>query len=118
MSVESSVSDQSGIGNRTGLMQPVPAGFPVGIALRVGGMVDHPITLIQTLGFWGLGLRKAHEAISRLVSGETVPVRLTNAPEPPEVIQTLGKLGIAVDAVETAMAAEARARHAEFCQPQ
>jgi len=75
---------------------PAPSGSPVSIVLRLGGAVGQPVTLIQTLACWGLGLRKAHEVVTRLVAGEKLPVLLANAPEPAEVASTLERLGVAV----------------------
>lgn len=75
---------------------PAPSGSPVSVVLRLGGAVDQPVTLIQTLARWGLGLRKAHEVVTRLVNGEKMPVLLAEAPEPAEVVFTLERLGVAV----------------------
>jgi DNA-binding transcriptional regulator YiaG len=75
---------------------PVPSGSPVSVVLRLAGVVGQPVTLIQILACWGLGLRKAHEVVTRLVDGEKMPVLLAEAPEPVEVVSTLERLGVAV----------------------
>ena len=80
----------------TGARSPVPSGSPVGVVLRLGAAVDQPVTLIQTLARWGLGLRKAHEVVTRLVAGGKLPILLANAPESAEVVSTLERLGVAV----------------------
>ncbi|MBP2296587.1 helix-turn-helix domain-containing protein [Azospirillum rugosum] len=76
--------------------KPSPIRSTVSVVLRLGGAVDHPVTLIQTLARWGLVLRKAHEVVTRLVAGEKLPVLLADAPEPAEVVSTLERLGVAV----------------------
>lgn len=72
-----------------------PSGSPVRVVLRLAGAVDHPVTLIRTLADWGLGLKKAHAVVTRLADGDTVPVLLSSAPEPAELIAALGRLGVA-----------------------
>ncbi|GLR81405.1 hypothetical protein HUE56_15105 [Azospirillum oryzae] len=80
----------------SGVRSPAPSGSTVRVVLRLGGAVDHPVTLIQTLARCGLVLRKAHGVVTRLVAGEKLPVLLADAPEPAEVISTLERLGVAV----------------------
>ena len=74
-------------------LHPLPE---VSVSRPSGGAVGQPVTLIQTLACWGLGLRKAYEVVTRLVAGEKLPVLLANAPEPAEVVSTLERLGVAV----------------------
>jgi hypothetical protein len=64
------------------------------VILRLGGEVPEPVTLIRTLSGWGLGLRVAHEAVSRLVQGQAVPLRLTGAPAGDDQVPILNELGI------------------------
>lgn len=66
------------------------------VILRLGDEAPEPVTLIRTLSSWGLGLRVAHEAVSRLVRGETVPLRLTGAPAHDDQVRILNELGIDV----------------------
>lgn len=73
--------------------RPVPSGSPLG-AVLTAGEVREPVTVIRTLSDWGIGLRQAHEAMSRLAGGETLPVWFSNAPEPENVTRTLKALGI------------------------
>lgn len=73
---------------------PAPSGSPVSVVLRLAGPVDRPVTLIQTLTRWGLGLRKAHAVVSGLVEGRHLPVLLPAATDPAEVVSTLEGLGI------------------------
>lgn len=80
----------------TGAKNPAPSGFPASVVLRLCGTADHPVTLIQTLARWGLGLRKAHAVVTRLVAGERLPVLLPDAPEPTEIGSTLEHLGVSV----------------------
>jgi DNA-binding transcriptional regulator YiaG len=49
------------------------------------------------LSDWGLGLRKAHETMTRLAAGEVLPVWLPNAPEPSAMAAALGELGVAAE---------------------
>lgn len=81
----------------TGGKDPAPSGSPVSVILRLGGAVGQPVTLIQILARWGLGLRKAHGIVTRLTAGEKQPVLLPDAPERAEVAATLQRLGVAVD---------------------
>lgn len=78
----------------TGDKGQTPSGSPVSVVLRIVGAVDHPVTLIQTLARWGLGLRKAHEIVTRLVEGQSPPALLPNAPQPAEVASVLAELGV------------------------
>lgn len=73
---------------------PAPSGSPVSVVLRLSGAVDRPVTLIQTLTRWGLGLRNAHAAVSGLVEGRKLAVLLPTPPEPAELVSTLEGLGI------------------------
>ncbi len=80
---------------------PAPAAVAVEVVLRMDGTVEQSVALIQTLGSWGLGLRRAHDVLRRLGEGERLPpIRLSNAPEPETVIKILARFGIAADAAE------------------
>jgi hypothetical protein len=74
-------------------------GAPIEVSLRLNGTVQRPMAAIQTLGSWGLGLRRAHDLLTRLADGESLPsVRLPSAPKLGVMIETLQGFGIAVDA--------------------
>ncbi len=75
---------------------PAPSGSLANVVLRLDGEVDKPVTVIQTLAHWGLGLRQAHGVVTRLVAGQALPVRLPNAPDPKEIVSCLKGLRIAV----------------------
>lgn len=94
MSGKSSFRERLAQLEHTEAKSQVRSGFPIGVALRLVGAVDRPVTLIQTLTGWGLGLRKAHDVVTRLTAGERSHVFLPSGPEADEVVDTLGRLGI------------------------
>ncbi len=96
MSGKSSFRERLERRENTAANGPAQSGSPVNVVLRLDRSVDQPVTLIQRLADWGLGLRTAHGIVTRLVEGESQPILLPNAPEPAEIAVTLARLGIAV----------------------
>lgn len=58
---------------------PARSGSHVDLVLRRVGPLALPVSVARVLARGGLGLRKAHEVLNRLVAGDRVAVRLPGA---------------------------------------
>lgn len=81
---------------------PAPSGTPMTVVLHAVSPVREPVTLIQELARTGLGLRRAHKVVGKLVAENDVPVQLPRVQDRLALIARLERLGIGVSWRRTA----------------
>ena len=62
--------------------------------LRIADDIDRPVDVVRQLTGLGLSLRRAHDTMNRLASGEAVPVAVV-LPKKGDALAELARLGVA-----------------------
>ena len=88
---------------------PSGSGSQIDLVLHRVGPLTEPVSVAQLLARHGLGLRKAHQVLNRLATGQRVPLRLAGGLGMAEFVHSLAALGVAAGERRVPAAVDVRA---------